>query len=439
MVDDASTQDLAAATEVFQQCRRRLFGIAYRMLGTVADAEDILQEVWIRWQTTDRTSVLEPAAFLSTVTTRLSINVLQSAHTRRETYIGPWLPEPVNTEDDPSLGAERGEALQYAILILLEKLTPTERAAYVLREALDYPYDRIADILQTTSASARQLLSRARKHLASERRIAASRTSSAASWKHSSPPRRRATPSELEALFAADVTSLTDGNGAKLAARIPVIGSTRVAKFVAAFSSHFWAGKAVDWVEVNGQPAVTLSENGVVTTLLTLTSSPGGITSPSLGHEPGQAPPRRDCRSMTSWRLVLRRRRDARRRTVTRRARRRPSEPSSMRCGSASAARIAHLLSARRDTDHRRRRACRRPPRHRSLGDGGDRPGAAVRSSTPFPTRMLVKHEVNGAPGIVVRSHDRVVGVVSIAMGRARSPSIWAVTNPDKLAHWNRT
>ena len=278
MTVDSAESDLGGATVAFQQSRRRLFGIAYRMLGTVADAEDILQEVWIRWQAADRESVVEPAAFLATVTTRLSINVLQSAHTRRETYIGPWLPEPVNTEDDPSLGAERGEALQYAILILLEKLTPTERAAYVLREALDYPYGRIADILQTTPAAARQLLSRARKHLASERRIAASRTEQRRLLEAFLAAAQKGDATQLEALFAADVTSLTDGNGARLAARIPVIGSTRVATFVAAFSSHFWAGKSVDWVEVNGQPAVTLSENGIVTTMLTLTYSPDGIT-----------------------------------------------------------------------------------------------------------------------------------------------------------------
>ena len=102
---------LEAAAAVFAQQRRRLFGIAYRMLGTVADAEDIVQDAWIRWQTTDRSQVKEPAAFLATITTRLSINVLQSSRVRRETYIGPWLPEPVNTDDDPALGAERaGEA-----------------------------------------------------------------------------------------------------------------------------------------------------------------------------------------------------------------------------------------------------------------------------------------------------------------------------------------
>ena len=157
--------ELDDAIAVFDAHRRRLFGIAYRMLGTVSDAEDMVQETWIRWQNTDRADIREPAAFLATITTRLSINALQSAHSRRETYIGPWLPEPVNTDDDPALGAEKGEALQYAVLILLEKLTPTERAAYVLREAFNHSYQEIADILRIGEANARQLVTRARKHV----------------------------------------------------------------------------------------------------------------------------------------------------------------------------------------------------------------------------------------------------------------------------------
>lgn len=270
-------RDLDVAAELFEQSRRRLFGIAYRMLGSVADAEDILQEVWIRWQTTDRDDVLEPAAFLATIATRLSINALQSARARRETYIGPWLPEPVNTEDDPALGAERGEALQYAVLLLLEKLTPTERAAYVLREALDYPYDRIAEVVQCTPTTARQLVSRARKHLASERRAQVATTDQRRLLEAFLTAAQRGDTEQLEKLFAADVVSYSDGNGVKLAARIPVAGAQRVAKFVAAFSSHFWTGKSIDWVEINGQPAVTLSEDGVVTTALTLTASEDGI------------------------------------------------------------------------------------------------------------------------------------------------------------------
>src|SRR3954451_16435363 len=134
----ASTMDEAGS--VFVELRPRLFGIAYRVLGSAVEAEDVVQEVWLRWQKTDRSAVVSPAAFLSSVTTRLAINVAQSARVRRETYIGPWLPEPIDTSSDPEVGAQRAEALELALLLVLEKLSPAERAAYVLREAFDYTY-----------------------------------------------------------------------------------------------------------------------------------------------------------------------------------------------------------------------------------------------------------------------------------------------------------
>src|SRR5262245_282701 len=142
----------------FMSARPRLFGIAYRMLGSTAEAEDIVQEVWVRWQTCDRSTVRNPAAFLVTTATRLAINVLQSARARRETYVDSMLPEPVDTSADPGLGAERGEALNLAVMVLLEKLTPAERAAYVLREAFNYAYREIACILRIEHAKPRQLV-----------------------------------------------------------------------------------------------------------------------------------------------------------------------------------------------------------------------------------------------------------------------------------------
>jgi RNA polymerase sigma-70 factor (ECF subfamily) len=166
----SDTRALDRAISVFAGVRPRLFGIAYRMLGSVAEAEDIVQETWIRWQATDRAAVVEPAAFLVTTTTRLAITAAQCARSRRETYVDPWLPEPIDATADPGLGAERGEALELAVRLLLERLQPLERAAYVLREAFDYSHARIADTLQVTEANARQLGSRARKHLAAERR-----------------------------------------------------------------------------------------------------------------------------------------------------------------------------------------------------------------------------------------------------------------------------
>ena len=154
----------------FEAARPRLFGIAYRMLGSAAEAEDVVQDVWTRWQSTDRRDVRNPSAFLTTTTTRLAINVLQSARNRREMYEGPWLPEPVDTSADPGLGAERREALELAVLMLLERLSPTERAAYVLREAFNYSYREIAEVIHVEEANARQLVTRARQHVAEGRR-----------------------------------------------------------------------------------------------------------------------------------------------------------------------------------------------------------------------------------------------------------------------------
>jgi RNA polymerase sigma-70 factor (ECF subfamily) len=152
----------------FLSVRPRLFGIAHRMLGSGAEAEDIVQDVWVRWQMTDRSVVRDAPAFLATTTTRLAINVIQSARSRRETYGGPWLPEPVDTSADPGLGAERREALECAVLILLEKLSPAQRTAYILREAFDCPYREIAGVLRLEEANTRQLVTRARQHVAGD-------------------------------------------------------------------------------------------------------------------------------------------------------------------------------------------------------------------------------------------------------------------------------
>jgi RNA polymerase sigma-70 factor (ECF subfamily) len=160
----------------FLAVRPRLFGIAYRMLGNAAEAEDIVQDVWMRWQRADRGMVRDAAAFLVTTTTRLALNVKQSARSRRETCVGPWLPEAVDTSADPRLGTERGQALACGVQLLLERLTPTERAAYVLREAFDYAYRDIANTLRLAEANARQVVTRARQHIASDRRTPTSST-----------------------------------------------------------------------------------------------------------------------------------------------------------------------------------------------------------------------------------------------------------------------
>jgi RNA polymerase sigma factor (sigma-70 family) len=154
----------------FVGARRRLFGIAYRMLGSAAEAEDLLQDVWLRWQAADRSTVSNPAAFLATTTARLAINLAQSARSRRERCVGPAWPEPEDARADPALRAERREALELALLLLMESLSPKERAAYILREAFGYPYPEVASVLRLTEANTRQLISRARKHIGEGRR-----------------------------------------------------------------------------------------------------------------------------------------------------------------------------------------------------------------------------------------------------------------------------
>jgi RNA polymerase sigma-70 factor (TIGR02957 family) len=261
----------------FAAVRPRLFGIAYRMLGSAAEAEDIVQDVWLRWQCANRRAVENPAAFLATTTTRLCINLLQSAQSRHETYIGTWLPEPVDTRGDPRLGAERGEALQLAVLLLLEKLTPTERAAYVLREAFDYSYRQIADILQLEEANSRQLVSRARKHVADGRRTPASSDEQRRLLEAFIGAAQKGDMTRLERLFAEDVVSYADGGGIVRAARVPVSGRERVAKFIAAFSSHFWKGVTLSWVDANGQASILMSRNGEPSGLVSIDASEQGI------------------------------------------------------------------------------------------------------------------------------------------------------------------
>ncbi len=268
---------LEAATAVFTRVRPRLFGIAYRMLASVAEAEDLVQDVWLRWQAYDRSTVASPDAFLATTTTRLAINVLQSARNRRETYIGPWLPEPVDTGADPYLGAERGEALEFATLLLMEKLTPGERAAYVLREAFDYSYAEIAGILSSTEAAVRQLVSRARKHLKGERHASVPAAEQRELLTTFLAAARSGDMAELERLFTPDVTSLSDGNGRKGVARTPVAGAARVAKFLQAISTWFWDDVDVRWATTNGQTSAVLLQNGVVYGLLTVGATAEGI------------------------------------------------------------------------------------------------------------------------------------------------------------------
>lgn len=231
MLYETGSLDQAAA--VFLEMRPRLFGIAYRMLPSAAEAEDVVQETWLRWQSAERSAIANPAAFLTLITTRLSINALQSAWARRETCSGPFLPEPADTGLDPAAAAERSESLELALLLLLEKLTPAQLAAYVLREAFLYPYEEIAELIQLSPANVRQLVSRARKHLAGARRTPIG-TSRHRLLLSAFLLAKEGSPRALEDLFASEVVTASDGDGhpengggSSGSARHPLAGADR--------------------------------------------------------------------------------------------------------------------------------------------------------------------------------------------------------------------
>ncbi|WP_246125155.1 RNA polymerase sigma-70 factor [Cellulomonas xylanilytica] len=247
--------DLAA----FEDVRPRLFGIAYRMLGSVAEAEDVVQDAWLRWQGTDRRVVRNPAAFLTTTTTRLAINATTSAHARRETYVGPWLPEPVDTTADPALGAERAEALELAVLLLLEKLGPTERAAYVLREAFGYSYREIADVLEMSEVNARQVARRAREHLESGRSAPASPARHRRLLESFVAAARVGDLDGLERLLVDDVVVRPDGGGEVHASRVELVGAARTVTFLDNVLRKYWQASTLRIVEANGGAALLVT------------------------------------------------------------------------------------------------------------------------------------------------------------------------------------
>ncbi len=267
------------ALAVFEDVRPRLFGIAYRMMGTVAEAEDLVQEAWLRWQGADRASVREPAAFLATTVTRLALNELESARARREQYVGPWLPEPVDTSADPALGAERAEALSLAVLMLLERLTPAERAAYVLHEAFGYSFAEVAEVLESSPENARQLGSRARAHIARERGRAVSPAERERLLGAFIAAAQSGALEQLEALLAADAVTVSDGGGVVLAARKIVGGRARVAQFLLGVLEKFASDLVPIPVQVNGELAFVGLRDGAPTALWTVDVTDEGVAS----------------------------------------------------------------------------------------------------------------------------------------------------------------
>ncbi|MFZ1997515.1 MAG: RNA polymerase sigma factor SigJ, partial [Solirubrobacteraceae bacterium] len=248
----------------FLALRPRLLGIAYRLLGSMWDAEDVVADAMVRWLGTDRSQVREPAAFLTTVVSRLALDQLRSARTARETYTGPWLPEPVIADDtlDPLDSLVKRDTLSLATLRLMEQLTPPERAVFVLREAFDVPYAQIAEILDISPSNARQLLHRAQARLDQGRRGAApDETRHAELLERLLWAAGEGRLDELEEMLAADVVSYNDGGGRARAALEPVVGRTKIMAFLGGLRRRFGL-TSFRILRVNGQPAAQFSLGG---------------------------------------------------------------------------------------------------------------------------------------------------------------------------------
>lgn len=246
---------------LFASTRPLLFSVAYRMLGSVMDAEDLVQDAYLRWQEAPETDLRSPRAYLVTIVTRLAINHLRSARTRRETYVGPWLPEPLVTDHaaDPSGSVELAESLSMAFLVLLERLSPVERAVFLLHEVFDFEYAEIARIVDKTEANCRQLLARARKHVGSPKaRFEADPARAAHLVQRFNDAATRGDLDGLLALLAEDITFWADGGGkVPGGARKPVRGAMRVAKVIARGAQRFRPeGAVIRLTKINGQPGV---------------------------------------------------------------------------------------------------------------------------------------------------------------------------------------
>jgi RNA polymerase sigma-70 factor (ECF subfamily) len=270
MTETAGTHARAAE---FAAARPQLFAVAYRMLGTVADAEDVLQDAYLRWQSADRTSVESAPAYLTTIVTRLCLDLLGSARRRRESYVGPWLPEPLltDTSADPADVAELADSLSMAFLVLLESLTPLERAAFLLREVFGYGYDEVGRMLQRDEAACRQLVSRARRHVSARRpRFAASPDDGERLTTEFLIACGTGDVDGLVALLADDVVLWSDGGGVVSAARRPVFGADRVARFMVGIAQMEPGPLDVDLTWVNAAPGAVFRTAGVPIAVLAL-------------------------------------------------------------------------------------------------------------------------------------------------------------------------
>ena len=272
--------------DVFNTDRPLLFSIAYRMLGSASEAEDVLQDGWLRYRRAERSAIRSPKAFATTIVTRLCLDRLKSVRAKREEYVGPWLPEPVLTSEveDPDAMLQRAESVTFAFLVLLETLSPEERAVFVLKDVFEYDHGEIAEILGTTVENSRQLLHRAKERLAEGRpRLTGTTQSRRAVAERFARAFASGDGSELAALLAKDVGMWSDGGGKASAARRPLAGRDRVLELLVGLHRTAWtAGLTRDASlrieDVNSEPALVVRVGQRLESVFVLSISDGAIS-----------------------------------------------------------------------------------------------------------------------------------------------------------------
>jgi RNA polymerase sigma-70 factor (ECF subfamily) len=273
---------MTSTSTLYREQRPLMQSIAYRMLGSVSEAEDVVQEAFLRLERANTDAIESPKAFLATVTTRLAIDQLRSARVRRETYVGPWLPEPLVTDTEPDVAehAEMSDSLSMAFLVLLESLTPSERAVFLLREAFDYDYAEIASILDRSEASCRQLLVRARKRIDADKpRFEASRADQDELARRFFAAIEVGDLEGLVEMLAADAVWSADGGGKAMAASRPVYGRRHIGRLVRnLLVQGARVGASARQVTVNGRPGLmTLDAGGRIVSVLTAEVVDGAV------------------------------------------------------------------------------------------------------------------------------------------------------------------
>ena len=267
------------ATETFVAHRNLLFTVAYEMLGSAADAEDVLQETWLRWVKVDLGQVRDQRAYLVRITTRQSLNRLRTMKRRKEAYVGPWLPEPLLTAPDMTENAELAESVSMAIMLVLETLSPTERAVFVLREAFDVSYDEIAAAVDKSPTAVRQIAHRARRHVDARRpREVVSPSAARAALEAFVRALETGDPQGLLDVLAPEVVLVSDGGGVKQAALRPIVGAEKVVRFIVGGLGKAEVALTGDPTVVNGNPALLVRVDGEIDGVMAIRVEEARIT-----------------------------------------------------------------------------------------------------------------------------------------------------------------